>query len=227
MPDRTGQEDPGAISRRPTEGVYIGHKNRFNSRTMVALRHPSEILMSILAALLLSELWLHASRPARPDRAVWIRRRDPVGDRLPVLVSIPDPAASDAVPDAPAASGLSILPRRVGTAPRSPEKRVAVARPPVLACVTLVPSDGARVLGCALRNILPLLVLLAAWTAFTVSRRRRQAKNCSARSTSLRPSPSDFSLRTASGALSRAVASKQSARRDGAPYAPRCPIQCR
>ena len=176
MSDQTGANDPGAIWRdQPEERRTVDLEQILKQRTDELYSSTrSEILMSILRGpALYRSNGLAARAGARPARAGWIRRRDRLGDRLPVLVSMPDPAAIRPRPDAPAASGLEYYRAELERRRDHLKNEWLWHGPLFLACVTLVAILTGRVFSGyqPLRNILPLLVLLAAWTGFTVWRR--------------------------------------------------------
>ena len=232
MSDRTGPEDPGAIWRdQPEERRTVDLEQILKQRTDELYSSTrSEILMSILAALLFIGVMAWRLGPAH-DRLGQLGFAAAI---LWVIVSLY--WFRYRIRRRSVASGCArrvrpgILPRRTRAAPRSPEKRVAVARPPVsgLRDAGRHP-DGARVLGlpAAAQHSSPTGAAGGLDGVHLPCGGAVRRKSCSARSTNSRPSAGDFSLRTASGALSRAVASKPSGRRDGAPCAPRCPIRCR
>lgn len=180
MSDQTGANDPGAIWRdQPEERRTVDLEQILKQRTdELYSSSRSEILMSILAALLFIGVVAWRLGPGR-DRLeqagfaaviVWvivslywfryrIRRHPPR-------------------PDAPAAAGLEYYRAELERRRDHLKNEWLWHGPLVLACVTLVAILTGHVFSGyqPLRNILPLLVLLAAWTVFTVWRRLRQAR---------------------------------------------------
>ncbi len=181
MSDQTGRKDPGAIWRnQPEERLAMNLEQIVQRRTEgLSSSTRSEILVSIGAALFFV--------------AVVGWRIAPFHDRLPeigfgavlawVAISlywfrhrIWRPNASR--PDAVAASGAEYYRKEL-------ERRRDHLRNPwlwhgplFLACAILVAILAAETFRVYqdLRNVLPLVVLLAVWTGYGVWRRRRQAR---------------------------------------------------
>jgi hypothetical protein len=182
MSDQTGAKDPGAIWRnQPEERLAMNLEQIVKRRTEeLSSSTRSEILMSIGAALLFV--------------AVVAWRIGQVHDRLPelglgavlawVVISLywfrhriwrrnPSP------PDTIAATGLEYYRKEL-------ERRRDHLRngwlwhgPLFLACTVLVAILAAETFRGYqdLRNVLPLVVLLAVWTGYGTWRRRRQARD--------------------------------------------------
>ncbi len=175
MSDQTGAKDPGAIWRdQPEEGRKVDLEQILKRRTEELYSSTrSEILMSIAAALLFIGVVAWRVGPARNRLAaviVWviislywfryrIRRRP-------------------SRPDAPAATGLEYYRAELERRRDHLKNEWLWHGPLFLACVTLVAILTGQVFSGyqPLRNVLPLLVLLAVWTGFGVWRRLRQAK---------------------------------------------------
>ena len=97
MSDEMRAKDPGSIWRdQPGEEVTVNLKQIVNRRTEeLSSSTRSEILMSILAALLFVGCDGLADRAARPPAVGWIRCGDRVGGDLADLVPPPDLEAGD------------------------------------------------------------------------------------------------------------------------------------
>lgn len=181
MSDQTRGKDPGAIWRdQPEETLAMNLEQIVNRRTEELYSSTrSEILMSIVAALLFVGVVAWRIAPAH-DRLpeigfaaviawvvislYWFRRRIWRRDA--------------SRPDMVAATGLEHYRREL-------ERRRDHLRngwlwhgPLFLACMILIAILVAKTFQGyqSLRNVLPLVVLLAVWTGFGLMRRRRQAK---------------------------------------------------
>ena len=180
MSDRTGPQDPGAIWRdQPEERRTVDLEQILKQRTDELYSSTrSEIFMSILAALLFIGVVAWRLGPAHD-------RLEQVGFAAAILWVIVSLywfryriRRRPSRPDAPAASGLEYYRAELERRRDHLKNEWLWHGPLFLACVTLVAILTGHVFSGyqPLRNILPLLVLLAAWTAFTFQRRRRQAK---------------------------------------------------
>jgi hypothetical protein len=180
MSDQTGANDPGAIWRdQPEERRKVDLEQTLKQRTEELYSSTrSEILMSIGAALLFVGVvaWRLGSAHDLLEQGgfaailVWvvislywfryrIRRRP-------------------SRPDAPAAAGLEYYRGELERRRDHLKNEWLWHGPLFLACVTLVAILTGHVFSGyqPLRNVLPLLVLLAVWTGFGFWRRLRQAK---------------------------------------------------
>ena len=180
MSDRAGPQDPGALWRdQPEERRTVDLEQILKQRTDELYSSTrSEILMSILAALLFIGVVAWRLGPAH-DRLEQVGLAAAI---LWVIVSLYwfryRIRRRPSRPDAPAAPGLEYYRAELERRRDHLKNEWLWHGPLFLACVTLVAILTGHVFSGyqPLRNILPLLVLLAVWTAFTVSRRRRQAK---------------------------------------------------
>lgn len=180
MSDQTRAKDPGAIwKNQPEEGRAVNLEQIVKRRTEgFDSSTRSEILMSIGAALLFTGIMAWRLTPAR-DRMlqvgfgaaiVWAalsvyRFRRRIWQRA-------------ARPDAIAATGLDYY-RKELEQRRDHLRRAWLWHGPLfLACMVLIAIlTGSTFSGYQpLRNVLPLVILLAAWTGFGFWRRRGQAK---------------------------------------------------
>ena len=181
MSDRTGAKDPGAIWRdQPEEELQVNLEQIMNRRTEeLSSSTRSEILMSVGAALLFVGVlaWRFAPIHDRLQEVgfaaviawvvislYWFRRR--IWRRDPVR------------PDAIAATGLEYYRQQLEQRRDHLRNAWLWHGPLFLASMILI----AILIGKAspamapLRNVLPLVVLLAVWTGFGLTRRRRQAR---------------------------------------------------
>jgi hypothetical protein len=181
MPDQGGDKDPGAIWRgQPEEKTAVNLEQIVDRKTEeLYFSTRSEILMSIAAALLLVVVmaWRFAEAYDRflaagfAATVVWVgvtlyRFRGRIWRREP------------APPDAAAATGLEYYRREL-------ERRRDHLRdgwlwhgPLLLACLVFLASLYGKAFPGVdrLPGVLPLVALLAAWTAFGILHRRRQAR---------------------------------------------------
>ena len=180
MSDQTGAKDPGAIWRdQPEERRTVNLEHILKQRTEELYSSTrSEILMSIGAALLFIGV------------VAW--RLGPTQDRLEqvgfaavllwVIISLYwfryRIRRRPSRPDAPAAAGLEYYRAELERRRDHLKNEWLWHGPLFLACVTLVAILTGHVFSDyqPLRNVLPLLVLLAVWTGFGFWRRQRQAK---------------------------------------------------
>ena len=179
MSDPSGAKDPGAIWReQPEERRTVDLEQILKQRTDELYSSTrSEILMSILAALLFFCVVAWRLGPASG-------RLQQVGFAAAILWVIVSlywfryRIRRPSRPDAAAAAGLEYYRAELERRRDHLKNEWLWHGPLALACVTLVAILTGRVFSGyqPLRNVLPLLVLLAAWTAFTIRRRRRQAK---------------------------------------------------
>ena len=180
MSDQTGANDPGAIWRdQPEERRTVDLEQILKRRTEELYSSTrSEILMSIGAALLFVGVvaWRLGSAHDRLEQVgfaailVWVvislyRFRYRIRRR-------------PSRPDAPAAAGLEYYRGELERRRDHLKNEWLWHGPLFLACVTLVAILTGHVFSGyqPLRNVLPLLVLLAVWTGFGFWRRLRQAK---------------------------------------------------
>ena len=185
MSDETKRKDPGAIWRsQPAEKLAVNLEQIVNRRTEeLYSRTRSEILMSIGAALLLAGVVAWRIAPAH-DRLqefgftaviAWVvislyRFRHRIWRRGPVR------------PDTAAATGLEYY-RNVLERRRDHLRNAWLWHGPLfLACMILIAIWTGIWTGStfyafhSLRNVLPLVVLLAGWTGFGYWHRRLQAR---------------------------------------------------
>ena len=181
MSDPTGAKDPGAIWRdQPEEELQVNLEQIMNRRTEeLSSSTRSEILMSVGAALLFVGVmaWRFAPTHDRLQEVgyaaviawvvislYWFRRR--IWRRNPLR------------PDAIAATGLEYYRKELEQRRDHLRNAWLWHGPLFLASMILI----AILIGKAspamvpLRNVLPLVVLLAVWTGFGLTRRRRQAR---------------------------------------------------
>jgi hypothetical protein len=182
MSDQTKGKDPGCIWRdQPEEKLPVNLKQIVNRRTKeLSSSTRSEILMSIVAALLLVGVVAWRLQIAHEGllefgfaaAAAWgaislycFRRR----------IWRSDTSRRDAV----AATGLEYYRTELERRRDHLRNEWLWHGPLALASVIFlaVLTGRANIAFRPLRNILPLLVLLAAWTAFGIWRRRLQAKD--------------------------------------------------
>jgi len=181
MSDKTQIEDPGSVWRhQPAERLPVNLQQIVNRRTRdLAGSTRSEILMSIAAALLLAGVvaWrLRIAHEGIVELAIaaalaWVaislygfRRRIWPGGHPPG--------------DAVAATGLEYYRTELERRRDHLRNEWLWHGPLFLASAVLVGVFAGRrnIAFQPLRNILPLLVLLAAWTVFGIWRRRLQAR---------------------------------------------------
>jgi membrane protein implicated in regulation of membrane protease activity len=184
MSDETKRKGPGAIWRdQPEEKLTLNLEQIVNRRTeRLYSSTRSEILMSVGAALLLAGVVAWRIAPAQDPLQelgfaaviAWVvislyRFRHRIGRRDPVR------------PDA-AATGLEYY-RNVLERRRDHLRNAWLWHGPLfLACMILIAIWTGTWTGStfyafhSLRNVLPLVVLLAVWTGFGFWRRRLQAK---------------------------------------------------
>ncbi len=181
MSDQTRAKDPGAIWRdQPEEKLAVNLEQIVNRRTEEMYSSTrSEILMSIGAALLfvgvmawrfapihdrLQELGFAAVMAWVVISLYWFRRR--IWRRGPSR------------PDSVAATGLEYYRRELERRRDHLRNAWLWHGPLFLACMILIAILIGQVFPGfeRLRNVLPLVVLLAVWTGFGFRRRRRQAK---------------------------------------------------
>ena len=179
MPDRAGTQDPGAILRDQPEGRLTVNLEQIMQRRTEELYSStrSEILMSIGAALLFVGVMAWRLAPAverlqqlgfaaamvwvvislyRFRRRIWTRHSSP--------------------PDAIAATGLQYY-RRELEQRRDHLRRAWLWHGPLILAILIAILTGNAFSGYQpLRNVLPLVVLLAVWTGFSLTRRHRQAR---------------------------------------------------
>ena len=181
MSDQTGAKDPGAIWRdQPEEELQVNLEQIVNRRTEeLSSSTRSEILMSVGAALLFVGVLAWRFAPAHdrfqevgyaaviawavislywPRRRIWRRSRSR--------------------PDAIAVTGLEYYRQELEQRRDHLRNSWLWHGPLFLACMILI----AILLGKAspamvpLQSVVPLVVLLAVWTGFGLTRRRRQAR---------------------------------------------------
>jgi hypothetical protein len=180
MSDQIGAKDPGAIWRdQPEEGRKVDLEQILKRRTEELYSSTrSEILMSIAAALLFIGVVAWRVGPARD-------RLEQVGFAAVIVWVIISLywfryriRRRPSRPDAPAATGLEYYRAELERRRDHLKNEWLWHGPLFLACVTLVAILTGQVFSGyqPLRNVLPLLVLLAIWTGFGVWRRLRQAK---------------------------------------------------
>ncbi|MBZ5622627.1 MAG: hypothetical protein LAQ69_28420 [Acidobacteriia bacterium] len=181
MSDRNRAKDPGAIWRdQPEEKLTVNVEQIVNRRTEALYsRTRSEILMSIGAALLFVGVMAWRLAPARDllqeigfaAVIAWIaislyqfRHR----------IWRQDPARPDAV----AATGLEYYRKELERRRDHLRNAWLWHGPLFLACMILIAIWTGRTFSGfqSLRNVLPLLLLLALWTGFGLRRRLRQAR---------------------------------------------------
>jgi hypothetical protein len=181
MSDQTGPKDPGAIWRgQPEEKLTVNIEQIVNRRTEeLSFSTRSEILMSIAAALLFVGVmaWRFAPNYDRFQEMgfaaviawvvislYWFRRR--IWRRDPLR------------PDAVVATGLEYYRKELERRRDHLRNAWLWHGPLFLACMILIAILIGKVFSGfqPLRNVLPLVVLLAVWTGFGLARRRRQAK---------------------------------------------------
>ncbi|HYW48491.1 MAG TPA: hypothetical protein VE959_36850 [Bryobacteraceae bacterium] len=181
MSDETRAKDPAALWKgQPEEKLAVNLEHIVNRRTVeLYSSNRSEILMSIGAALLFVGVMAWRFAPVydplqevgfaaviawvaislyRSRRRIW--RRDPPR------------------PDAVAATGLDYY-RKELEQRRDHLRNAWIWHGPLfLACAILVATATGRTYSGfrPLRNVLPLILLLAVWTGFGLARRRRQAR---------------------------------------------------
>jgi len=181
MSDQIRAKDPGAIWRgQPEEKLAVNLEHIVNGRTeALGSSTSSEILMSVCAALLFVGVmaWRFGPAPGRLQEVgfaaviAWsiislYRFRHQIWRRKPSR------------PDAMAASVLEYYRKELEQRRDHLRNSWLWHGPLVLACMILI----AVLLGKAfpgverLPSVLPLIVLLAVWTGFGLTRRRRQAK---------------------------------------------------
>jgi hypothetical protein len=181
MSDRAGARDPGAIWRnQPQEELAVNLEQIVNQRTQELYSNTrSEILMSIGAALLLVGVVAWRIAPAH-DRfqelgfaavIAWVvislyRFRHRIWRREP------------ARPDAAAATGLEYYRKELERRRDHLRNAWLWHGPLFLACMILISILATEAFHGfqPLRNVLPLVVLLAVWTGFGFWRRRLQAR---------------------------------------------------
>ncbi len=180
MSDQTGARDPGAIWRhQPEERRTVDLEQILKQRTEELYSSTrSEILMSIAAALLFIGVVAWRLGPAHD-------RLEQVGFAAVILWVIISLywfryriRRRPSRPDAPAAAGLEYYRAELERRRDHLKNEWLWHGPLFLACVTLVAILTGHVFSDyqPLRNVLPLLVLLAVWTGFGFWRRQRQAK---------------------------------------------------
>ena len=181
MSDRTRAKDPGAIWRdQPEEETQVHLEQIVNRRTEeLSSATRSEILMSLGAALLFAGVMAWRFAPAH-DRLLeigfaaviawtaislyWFRRR--IWRRGP------------ARPDAMAAPGLEYYRQQLEQRRDHLRNAWLWHGPLFLACgilIAILTGKESPVM-VPLRSVLPLAVLLVAWTGFGLTRRRRRAR---------------------------------------------------
>jgi divalent metal cation (Fe/Co/Zn/Cd) transporter len=181
MSDPNRAKDPGAIWRdQPEEELHVNLEQIVNRRTEeLSSSTRSEILMSVGAALLFVGVMAWRFAPAH-DRLqevgyaaviawavislYWFRRR----------IWRRDPSRPDAI----AATGLEYYRQELEQRRDHLRNAWLWHGPLFLACLILIAilmgkASPARV---PLRNVAPLVILLAVWTGFGLTRRRRQAR---------------------------------------------------
>jgi hypothetical protein len=181
MSDQIGAKDPGAVWRdQPEEKLAMNMEQIVKRRTEeLSSVTRSEILMSIGAALLFV--------------AVVAWRMAPFRDRLPeigfaavlgwVVISLywfrhRIWRQNTSPPDAVAATGAEYYRKELERRRDHLRNAWLWHGPLFLACSVLVAILGAETYRGYqdLRNVLPLMILLAIWTGYGVWRRRRQAR---------------------------------------------------
>lgn len=181
MSDRNKANDPGAVWRdQPEERITVNLEQIVKRRTeALDSSTRSEILMSIGAALLFVAVMAWRLAPAHDDRFLQVGYAAVIAW---VVISSyrfrrliwPHPSSPDAI----AATGQEYYRRKLGQRRDHLRHAWLWHGPLFLACVILI----AGLMGSAfsgyqpLRNVLPLLVLLAVWTGFGLARRLRQAR---------------------------------------------------
>jgi len=180
MSDRTGARDPGAIWRdQPEEEPAVNLEQIMRRRTEELYSSTrSEILMSIGAALLFVGVMAWRFAPALGPLQevgfaaviVWVavtlyRFRRRIWRR-------------PARPDAVAATGLEYYRKELEQRRDHLRNAWLWHGPLFLACLVLIAILTGKTFPHfqRLRNVLPLVVLLAVWTGFGLARRRRQAR---------------------------------------------------
>src|SRR5439155_4908920 len=177
MSDQTGAKDPGAIWRdQPEEELEVNLEQIVNRRTEELYSSTrSEIVMSIGAALLFVGVMAWRFAPAY-DRLqgvgfaaviVWVvislyRFRRRIWGRRPSR------------PDTVAAAGLEYYRKELERRRDHLRNAWLWHGPLFLACTILITILIRGKALQPLRNVLPLVVLLAVWTGFGFRRRRRQ-----------------------------------------------------
>jgi hypothetical protein len=181
MSEPTGARDPGAIWRnQPQEELAVNQERIVNRRTGELYSNTrSEILMSIGAALLLVGVVAWRIAPAQGSLQelgfaaviAWIaislyRFRHRIWRREP------------ARPDAAAATGLDYYRQELERRRDHLRNAWLWHGPLLLACLVLIGILAGKTFQGfqPLRNVLPLIVLLAVWTGFGFWRRRLQAR---------------------------------------------------
>jgi hypothetical protein len=180
MSDQIGPRDPGAIWRdQPEERRKVDLEQILKRRTEELYSSTrSEILMSIAAALLFIGVVAWRLWPAHD-------RLEQVGFAAVILWVIISLywfryriRRRPSRPDAPAAAGLEYYRTELERRRDHLKNEWLWHGPLFLACVTLVAILTGQVFSGyrPLRNVLPLLVILAVWTGFGFWRRLQQAK---------------------------------------------------
>ena len=180
MSDRNRAHDPGAVWRDQPEERSTVNLEQIVKRRTEALDSStrSEILMSIGAAVLFVAVMAWRLPPAH-DRFLQVGYAAVIAW---VVISLyrfrrliwPHPASPDAI----AATGQEYYRSKLGQRRDHLRHAWLWHGPLFLACVILIAGlRGNSFSGYQpLRNVLPLLVLLAVWTGFGLWRRLRQAK---------------------------------------------------
>jgi hypothetical protein len=181
MPDESKANEPGAVWRsQPEEKIAVNPQVFLNHRTReLYARTRAEIITSITAALLFVGIiaWRFWPASDRLQQAgfliviAWVlatlyRFRDRIWRREPPS------------PDAIAAPGLEFYRRELERRRDHLRNEWLWHGPLVLACLICVVTFVGRAFPGVerVRGVLPLVVLLAAWTAIGLHRRRRLAR---------------------------------------------------